>query len=144
MKKKDYDVFDSIDDYYEDDLGPNLFNQTLETDLSNVSYEDFNKATDALDDTDEVATTKTETTKKAVKKTKEEPEETYQDGWVDLLSFFWTWFRRIGIVIAVILVAYFLTQGLLKDLFLYLLLLILAFFFGYGFMALINTVMGDR
>ena len=124
MSKKSYDDFSSIDDYYEDDLGPNLFSQAVASDLSDVSYEEFNKAQDEDDDAEKVVTTKTVTTKKVVTKKKEEPEEEYHEGWVDLLSFFWTWFRRIGIVIAVILVAYYLTQGLLKDLFLYLLLLI--------------------
>lgn len=141
MKKKDYDAFDSIDDYYEDDLGPNLFSQAVATDAGDVSYEEFNQTTD---DDNEASQTKIVTTKKVSKKRKEEEEEEYQDGWVDILSFFWTWFRRIGIVIAVILSAYYLTQGLLKDLFLYLLLLVLAFGFGYGFMAFINTIMGDR
>lgn len=151
MKKKKYDDFESIDDYFEEEGDSFLMNQTVESDLSDVSYEDFNKANHVVvedddDDDDEVETTKTVTKKTTtVKKKETSNKETYEnDGVIDFLTFFWTWFRRIGIVIAVILIAYFLTEGLFKDLFLYLLLLIAAFFFGYGFMAVINMVMDGR
>ena len=151
MKKKKYDDFESIDDYFEEEGDAFLLNQTIESDLSDVSYEDFNKANHVVvedddDDDYEAETTKTVTKKTTtVKKKETSNKETYEnDLFIDFLTFFWTWFRRIGIVIAVILVAYFLTEGLFKDLFLYLLLLIAAFFFGYGFMAVINMVVDNR
>ena len=148
-KKKNND-FEIIDDYFEEEGDSFLYNQSMESDLSDVSYEDFNKANHVVVDDDdddyEAETTKTVTKKTTtVKKKETSNKETYEnDLFIDFLTFFWTWFRRIGIVIAVILVAYFLTEGLFKDLFLYLLLLIAAFFFGYGFMAVINMVMEGR
>ena len=150
--KKKHNDFVVIDDYFEEEGDSFLMNQSVESDLSNVSYEDFNKANHVVveddddDEPEEVHTTKTVTKKKTttVTKQKEESGILANEGLMDFLTFFWTWFRRIGIVIAVILMAYFLTEGLIKDLFLYILLLIAAFFFGYGFMAVINMVVDNR
>ena len=41
------------------------------------------------------------------------------------------WFERVGIMIAIILIAYFITQGRLIDLFLYIMLLVGSFFIGF-------------
>ncbi len=144
MKKKQYDEFDTIDDYYEDE-GDNFFSQTIGSDLSDVRYEDFNKVNDYDDDYDEDDDTEEITTKTTHKKRTSSSNSLIQnEGLMDFLSFFWTWFRRLGIVIAVILIAYFLTKGMFKDLFLYILLLVASFFFGFGFMAVINKVMENK
>ncbi len=152
--KKNKNDFEIIDDYFEEEGDSFLMNQSIESDLSDVSYEEFNKANNVVvedddddDDVEEVKTTKTVTKKTTTTTTKHKEEESgilANEGLMDFLTFFWTWFRRIGIVIAVILMAYYLTEGLFKDLFLYILLLIAAFFFGYGFMAVINMVMDGR
>ena len=141
--KKNYDEFDTIDDYYEEEDDANFFRSSIETDLSDVRYEDFNKVNEVEDDDDEyeeivVENKKTSSSKKSSTSIME------NDSFISILSVFWTWFRRIGIVIAVILIAYYITKGMFKDLFLYILMLVVAFFFGFGFMALINKVMENR
>lgn len=144
MKKRKYDDFDSVDDYFEEEEDENLFNVEVASDLGDVNYEDFNKVKkveEADDDDDEVVEV---TAKKKSSSNSFESKIIENEGLIDILSFFWTWFRRLGIVIAVILIAYYITQGLMKDLILYLLLLVLAFFFGYGFMAIINKVMENK
>ena len=154
MKKKNVDEFDCLDDYYEEDEGSNLFSQTVGTDLSDVRYEDFNKPTKVIeedDDDDEVVykevKTTTHTTTKKRKKQKVSAVEAKlmeNEGLMDFLTIFWIWFRRIGIAIMIILVAYYITKGLFTDLFRYILLLVVSFFFGFGFMALINKIMENR
>ena len=57
---------------------------------------------------------------------------------INVLSLFSTWFIRIGVIIMVILLAYFITQGRVKTLFLYIAGLIISFIFGYIFMFLLN------
>ena len=54
------------------------------------------------------------------------------------LSIFLVVFKWLGIAIAVVLIAYFITQGRIKSLLLYILGLVVAFFFGYFFMFLLN------
>ena len=53
MSKKTYDDFDVLDDYYEEEGDSFLFNQAMGSDLSNVSYDDFNKAKNDYDDYDD-------------------------------------------------------------------------------------------
>lgn len=60
------------------------------------------------------------------------------------LNIFSIWFRRIGIVIAVILIALFITQGKVKTLLLYILGLIVSFLFGYGFMYVLSIFNEDE
>ena len=157
MKKKEVydDPFDSIDDYYEEE-GDSFFSAAIESDLSDVSYEDFNKAQvvveDDDDDEDEVqeiktVTTTTKTTKTTKKKTttnKLEEKLLENEGLMTFLEYFWRVFKVIGIILAVFIVAYYLVKGMFSSLFIYILLLVLAFIFGFGFMALINIVMGNR
>ena len=49
-----------------------------------------------------------------------------------------TWFGRVGIVIALALSAYFISRGRIKDLLLYILLLVTSYFVGYYTMYLID------
>ena len=146
------DDFDYLDDYYEDDDAI-LYSQAVGTDYSNVSYADFNKVNDDIDyedDDDEVVYQEvkpsyhTTVKKKAKKSSKIEDKILDNEPLMEVLSVFWTWFRRLGIVIAVILVAYYLSHGFMKELFQYLLLLVGAFMFGFIFMALISKLMNDR
>lgn len=55
-----------------------------------------------------------------------------------VLSFIATWFIRIGMVIAVILFAVFLFSGKVMTALFYIIGLIVAFFFGYAIMFLID------
>lgn len=61
-----------------------------------------------------------------------------KNGIMYYLGLFLTWFRYIGIAIAVVLIAVFISQGKMKTLLLYILGLVAAFFFGYFFMFLLN------
>ena len=69
-------------------------------------------------------------------------EETYNTvSFVSLLS---TWFIRIMLVIAVILFAYFLFKGKVLTALLYVLGLILAYFFGYFFVYLLDFITSNN
>ncbi len=143
MRKSKYDDLGKIDDYYEDDGDARFY--SVENDLSDVSYEDFNKPTKVVveDDDDEEKVVVTKTVKK--KKTSSAYSRiTDNEELIDFLAIFWIWFRRIGIIIAVILIAYFITKGLFKDLFMYILLLVGSFFFGFGFMAVLTSLLDNR
>ena len=53
---------------------------------------------------------------------------------ISLLSIASVWFIRFGMVVAVILLIYFIVVGKIGTAFLYILGLVVAYFFGYGFM----------
>ncbi|MBR6137834.1 MAG: hypothetical protein IKQ06_06745 [Bacilli bacterium] len=151
MKKnnKDYeDVFDTLDDYYEEE-GDSFFSSEIESDLSDVNYDDFNKVQVIDEDEDEeepeVEEIKTVTTKTTTKKKKTtnkiEEKLLANEGLMTFLDLFWKVFRIMGIILAVFIVLYYLVKGMFSSLFIYILLLILSFVFGFGFMALINKMM---
>lgn len=151
MSKKYDDDFEFIDDYFEEE-GDSAFYSQVSSDLSDVSYEDFNKINEIEDDEDDeydeyedISVPKTVRKKKSTQNISAVEEKLMEnEELMDILSVFWIWFRRIGIIIAIILVAYFITKGMIKDLFLYFLLLVVAFVFGFGFMAIINKFMENK
>ena len=53
---------------------------------------------------------------------------------ISFLSVASIWFIRFGMVVAVILLVYFIVVGKIATAFLYILGLVVAYFFGYGFM----------
>ena len=53
---------------------------------------------------------------------------------ISFLSIASVWFIRFGMVVAVILLIYFIVVGKIGSVFLYILGLVVAYFFGYGFM----------
>ena len=53
---------------------------------------------------------------------------------ISFLSIASVWFIRFGMVVAVILLIYFIVVGKIGTAFLYILGLVFAYFFGYGFM----------
>ena len=53
---------------------------------------------------------------------------------ISFLSVASVWFIRFGMVVAVILLIYFIVVGKIATAFLYILGLVVAYFFGYGFM----------
>lgn len=53
---------------------------------------------------------------------------------ISFLSIASVWFIRFGMVVAVILLVYFIVVGKIATAFLYILGLVVAYFFGYGFM----------
>ena len=146
MGKKKYNDLGSIDDYYEDDDDAKFY--SVENDLSDVSYEDFNKPTKVVIEDEDGEGDVDVVVKKTANKKKTARSSSYafteNEELMDFLAIFWIWFRRIGIIIAVILIAYFITKGLFKDLFMYILLLVGSFFFGFGFMAVLTRVLDNR
>ena len=62
---------------------------------------------------------------------------------ISILSIFSTWFTRIGVVIAIILIAFFIVKGQFNNLLLYIIGLIASFFFGYFFMFILVKY-GDK
>lgn len=79
-------------------------------------------------------------------------EENYEDNnetedgnmnWIPILSFISTWFIRIGIGIAIILLIYFVFSGNIIKGLLFILGLIAAFFFGYFFMFCLDRLLSS-
>jgi len=145
------DDFDTLDDYYEEE-GDSFFSSEIESDLSDVNYDDFNKVQIIDEDEDEddeepeveeiknvKTVTKTTTKKKKINKVEEKL--LANEGLMTFLEIFWRVFRVIGIILAVFVFLYYLLKGMFSSLFIYILLLILSFVFGFGFMALINKMM---
>ena len=153
MSKKRYDDFDVLDDYYEEEGDPFLFSQSVGSDFSNVSYDEFNKARNEYeDDDDDVVYVeekptyhhKTTIKKKTKRSSSLEDRMVGNETLMDVLNVFWVWFRRLGVVIAVILIAYYIVKGYFQELFSYLFALVVAFFFGFGFMALLTKAKENR
>lgn len=120
--KKKRDDFEIIDDYYEEE-DDKLFRKTIDENYSDVNYEDFTKVHEHYDD--EVEDYDDFQSKQTSHSSFSEP---------SVFSTIWTWFCRVGIFLAVVLCAYYITEGKFTDLLCYLFLLVGAFFFGYGFM----------
>ena len=58
---------------------------------------------------------------------------------ISFLSIASVWFIRFGMVVAVILLVYFIVVGKIGTAFLYILGLVFAYFFGYGFMFFLDN-----
>ena len=54
-----------------------------------------------------------------------------KNGKYDGLITFFKWFGVVGIIIALILIAYFITKGNISGLFFYILLLVISYYLGY-------------
>ncbi len=78
----------------------------------------------------------------------EEFEEYYDDEndsqFISVLAFISKWFIRIGLVIAVILFVYYIISGKATTGLLFLLGLVVAYFFGYGFMFLLDKLVDSN
>ena len=145
----DLDDFIEDDDTYEieevvDDAGEKRLDDEYDKEKE---YEEFFKVNEDEEEftEEEVKTTKYET--KNEKDTfvdvesDDEDEVEYNDEnstFMKILSIFSVWFSRLGIAIAIILIAVFISQGKFKSLLLYILCLVVSFFFGYFFMFLLT------
>ena len=96
-----------------------------------LDYEKFNKTNDF--DVDEDYDDGEEWTL-------EKNQETIDEDSMNKIMTFLTWFGRVGIVIALILIAYYISRGNIKGLILYLLLLVASYFGGYFLMYFIDKV----
>lgn len=139
----DLDDFIEDDDTYEieevvDDAGEKRLDDEYDEEKE---YEEFFKVNEKEE---EDKTTKYET--KNEKETfvdveSDDDEVEYNDEnstFMKILSIFSVWFSRLGIAIAIILIAVFISQGKFKSLLLYILCLVVSFFFGYFFMFLLT------
>ncbi len=68
----------------------------------------------------------------------EEEQEEKEFNIITILGFIATWFIRIGVVLGVILLLYFIFTGQVVNALLFILGLIIAYFFGYFFMFLLD------
>ena len=107
------------------------------------NYEDFNKIKEEVEETvveKEVATTDVSKVQKhrsykEVYRELDAVDDDYEDPTFNtILSFVSKWFSIIGVIIAIILIAYFIVTGQFQNLILYILGLVAAFFFGWFFM----------
>ena len=75
----------------------------------------------------------------------EELEETEETSWIPILSVASKWFIRIGVVIGIILLIYYIVVGKVFSAFIFVIGLIVAYFFGYFFMFCLDklTSMND-
>jgi len=109
------------------------------------NYEDFNKIKEEVED----AVVEEETNKTTTNISKAQRSKSYKEVYKELdevdddyeaarfngiLSLISKWFSILGVVIAIILIAYFIVMGQFQNLILYILGLIVSFFFGWFFM----------
>ena len=108
------------------------------------NYEDFNKIKDEVEevvveeekkDTTDNSKVHKQKTYREVYKELDEVDDDYEAAKFNgILSLISKWFSIIGVIIAIILIAYFITTGQFQNLILYILGLVAAFFFGWFFM----------
>ena len=137
-KKKDFDL--ELEDYIDEDYDENFYSVNSKKDdvytEDEEEYNNFFKVDDDLSDTDDdyvedYSNDYVEDNYNSSKK--HEDNSLYK-----FLNIFLVVFKWLGIAIAVVLIAYFITQGKIKSLLLYILGLIISFFFGYFFMYILN------
>lgn len=128
---EDYDyIYDNNDDY--------LANETYNFDEVDSDYSKFNTISEVeYEDDNDDEEVKEE--KEEVKKNSEE-----NSGLLSFLSIFSTWFSRLGVAIAIILIAVFIVKGQFDNLLLYIIGLIASFFFGYFFMYILVKYGGNE
>jgi len=73
----------------------------------------------------------------------DEEEEITNDSMILLLDFIATWFIRIGVVLAVIALIYYIAVGKIFTAFMYIIGLVVAYFFGYFFMFCLDKFLSE-
>lgn len=122
IELEDYEGYKDIDDDHEEDLEP-----------TEINYEDFNKPNDF--DVEEDYNDDTSLTLEPKRK-KVQTRFTYENT-RSLVTFFKI-YGFIGIIIALILIAYYICVGNYMGLFLYILLMIVSYFLGYFLMGALD------
>ena len=126
-EEEEYNNFFTVDDDYDTDYVDNTDDEDSYAEFIKVhdtQIEEDNSNEDDEDEDDEDGS----------------PYYTYDsdNGIYKFLSMFLVIFKWIGVAIAIILIAYFITQGNMKSLLMYIIGLVFAFFFGYFFMFIFN------
>ena len=141
-----YSTIDGTEpDYQTDDMYDEEESKKYEA--IDTDYEQFNKITEDIVEeepaTERIVNNSRYSSKKNYKNSNYVTRKvTYVDDREDyettpVLSFISTWFSRLGVVVAIILIAYFIITAQFKNLILYIIGLIVSFFFGYFFMFLL-------
>ena len=126
--EKKNDTKNNFDDYTDDYENFNKVNEDVEKKV----VEKENKNTTKTTNYSKVQKHKSY---KEVYKELDKVDDDYEAAKVNgILSFISNLFSIIGVIIAIILIAYFITTGQFQNLILYILGLIVAFFFGWFFM----------
>lgn len=140
-KNKKKDLY--LDDFNEDD--DSIFNLETNNDFSHNPNYEYDDTYENLDDDDyEVEFDDAGNNSLEVESddnVSEEYEALVEDLGGDMISTFTlisTWFGRVGIIIAVVLILYFLFTAKFTTMILYVVGLVGAFFFGYLFMYLLE------
>ena len=71
-------------------------------------------------------------------------DEEEDSAFIGMLAFISKWFIRIGIVIAIILFIYYIMTGKVSSAMLFILGLVIAYFFGYGFMFILDKIVDSN
>ena len=137
-KKKDFDL--ELEEYIDEDYDENFYsvdkkNNDVYTE-DEEEYNNFFKVDDDLSDTDEAYVE--DYSNDYVEESYNSSKKHEDNSLYKFLNIFLVVFKWLGIAIAVVLIAYFITQGKIKSLLLYILGLIISFFFGYFFMYILN------
>lgn len=125
--QKDNDSFNSDNYYYEDEL---------EDENNKYDSSDYIEEVNYSDEYDDYSSGDTEEY--------EEFDEEDKSDIISTISLVSIWFTRFGIVVTGILVLYFLFSAKFSTLLIYLISLVLAFFFGYVFMYLLEKFTEDN
>ena len=146
-KKKKTDLY--LEDYIDDD--ESIFDLEKNNDFSHNPNYEYDDTYDISDDDYEVGFDDGNSNSLEVEsddyinedeiKNKEDEETLDEDLGGDMIFIFTlisTWFGRVGIIIAILLILYFLFTAKFTTMFLYVVGLIGAFFFGYLFMYLLE------
>ncbi len=140
-KNKKKDLY--LDDFNEDD--DSIFNLETNNDFSHNPNYEYDDTYENLDDDDyEVEFDDASNNSLEVESddnVSEEYETLDEDLGGDMISTFTlisTWFGRVGIIIAIVLILYFLFTAKFTTMILYVVGLVGAFFFGYLFMYLLE------
>ena len=128
-EEEEYNNFFTVDDDYDTDYVDNTEDEDSYAEFIKVQDAQIEEDTSNADDDDEDGS----------------PYYTYDsdNGIYKFLSMFLVIFKWIGVAIAIILIAYFITQGNIKSLLMYIIGLVFAFFFGYFFMFILNKFTED-
>lgn len=137
-EEEEYNNFFKVDDDYDTDYVVNTDDEDNYADFIkeyDTQIEENNSTADYDDYDDDEENEENEA----------HPYYTYDsdNGIYKFLSMFLVIFKWIGVAIAIILIAYFTTQGNMKSLLMYIIGLVFAFFFGYIFMFILNKFTED-
>ena len=109
--------------------------EEVKKDKEEVDYTEFNKIND-YDDFDDVLLEDDYDTTNSAKTSL----FNFSEGTIRLLATISNVVRIVGIILMIIVIAYYLSVGDIRSLFIYIIMLVFAYFFGYGFMYVLTKL----